>query len=74
MQAQSLGDHSGTPTFRSQKNGFNTISDPPVTTGVMKTFKFIFLLVSDEDLHDGQRDLLLLKNQASSIITGIYPK
>jgi hypothetical protein len=61
MQAQSLSNHSGTSAFGSQKNGFNTISDPPVTSGVMKTFKFIFLLVSDEDFHGGQHDLLLLK-------------
>ncbi|HHR5253067.1 TPA: hypothetical protein ACS6C8_004838, partial [Escherichia coli] len=55
-------------------NGFNTISDSPVTTGIMKAFKFSFLLLSNEYFHVGQHDLLLLKNQASSMITGIYLK
>jgi hypothetical protein len=55
MQVPSLSDHSETLAFGSQKNGFNMISDPPVTTGIMKTFKFIFLLVSDEDFHGGQQ-------------------
>jgi hypothetical protein len=53
MQAQSLGDHSGTPAFGSQKNGFNTISDSPVTTGIMEAFKFSFLLLSNEYFHVG---------------------
>ncbi len=38
----------------------------------MKAFKFSFLLLSNEYFHVGQHDLLLLKNQASSMITGIY--
>ncbi|MCF3220625.1 hypothetical protein, partial [Escherichia coli] len=42
-----------------------------VTTGIMKAFKFSFLLLSNEYFHVGQHDLLLLKNQASSMITGI---
>ncbi|MFQ7906471.1 hypothetical protein ACIMN3_24410, partial [Escherichia coli] len=41
-------------------------------TGIMKAFKFSFLLLSNEYFHVGQHDLLLLKNQASSMITGIY--
>ncbi|MEF6628631.1 hypothetical protein ACVWC7_24130, partial [Escherichia coli] len=44
------------------------------TTGIMKAFKFSFLLLSNEYFHVGQHDLLLLKNQASSMITGIYLK
>ncbi|WP_215413087.1 hypothetical protein, partial [Escherichia coli] len=47
-----------------------------VTTGIMKAFKFSFLLLSNEYFHVGQHDLLLLKNQVSSMITGIdvnYP-
>ena len=38
----------------------------------MKAFKFSFLLLSNEYFHVGQHDLLLLKNQVSSMITGIY--
>lgn len=38
----------------------------------MKAFKFSFLLLSNEYFHVGQHDLLLLKNQASSMMTGIY--
>ncbi|EMM4086425.1 hypothetical protein WAC87_004511 [Shigella flexneri] len=37
----------------------------------MKAFKFSFLLVRDEYFHGEQHDLLLLKNQAFSMITGI---
>ncbi|MDY8325441.1 hypothetical protein UXH02_21655, partial [Escherichia coli] len=36
-----------------------------------KAFKFSFLLLSNEYFHVGQHDLLLLKNQVSSMITGI---
>ncbi|WP_232795644.1 hypothetical protein, partial [Salmonella enterica] len=43
-----------------------------VTTGIVKALKFSFLLVSDEYFHGEQHDLLLPKNQASSMITGIY--
>ncbi|MEA1365165.1 hypothetical protein, partial [Salmonella enterica] len=49
----------------------NTIPDSPVTTGIVKALKFSFLLVSDEYFHGEQHDLLLPKNQASSMITGI---
>ncbi|EHR8838579.1 hypothetical protein ABJ851_004036 [Shigella flexneri] len=37
----------------------------------MKAFKFSFLLVSNEYFHGEQHDLLLLKNQTISMITGI---
>ena len=40
----------------------------------MKTFKFSFLLVSDKDFYGERHDPLLLENQASSMITGIYIK
>ncbi|WP_232795505.1 hypothetical protein, partial [Salmonella enterica] len=43
-----------------------------VTTGIVKALKFSFLLVSDEYFHGEQHDLLLPKNQASSMITGIH--
>ncbi|WP_269140441.1 hypothetical protein [Intestinirhabdus alba] len=36
-----------------QKDGFNMIANKLVTTGVMKTLKFSFLLVNDEDFNGG---------------------
>lgn len=72
MQAQSLSDHGRIPAFRSQKNGFNTIANTLITTGIMKALKFSFLLVSDKYFHSEQHVLLLPENQASSMITGIY--
>jgi hypothetical protein len=59
------------PSLRSQKNGFKTITDTLITTGIVKALKFSFLLVRDEDFQGRQHALLLLKNQASSMISGI---
>uniref|UniRef100_UPI001EE3C03C hypothetical protein n=1 Tax=Photorhabdus bodei TaxID=2029681 RepID=UPI001EE3C03C len=43
------------------------------TTGVMEVFEFGFLFIGNEYFHDWYNDPYFGKNQASSMITGIYP-
>ncbi|WP_212737644.1 hypothetical protein, partial [Escherichia coli] len=49
----------------------NSSDSDQTVQAVRLPFKFSFLLLSNEYFHVGQHDLLLLKNQASSMITGI---
>ncbi len=71
VNTQSLGNHLGSPALRSQKDSLDAITHPSVTGRIMHQFEGFFLSLGQINFHGRNHDLIRMKNQASSMTTGI---